>query len=276
MATFQSVQSTTSLSSQSVTVTKPVGLAVGDLLLAGVWGDRDDSSNITLNTPAGWSLIESEEQATHALEIYSKVADSADVAASNFTFTSAGGSTPDLIAHVLRITNYAFDSGSTSGANTSSGSVTATTFTPTRANCLYVLFHGGSDTGGTPTQSLGGFATDNPSWTNQASNAANGGTYDSRFTVYTATRAQATATGTVTASQTLLANNRMAMAVVGLAPVANGSLTAPDILANAYAYTGVQSAKVNAISDDVTTNTSKYTGWQNETPPTTNWVNETL
>lgn len=75
----QSYDSNDSGGTSNVTVTKPTGLAVGDLMIA-------VAIEIS-TTQTGWTLIES-ETTTYDILVFSKVADSADVAASDFTFTS--------------------------------------------------------------------------------------------------------------------------------------------------------------------------------------------
>lgn len=64
-------------------ITKPTGLAVGDLLVAALSRGPIDGTSVTV--PSGWtSLVSGTNLGTHG--ILAKVADSSDVAASTFTF----------------------------------------------------------------------------------------------------------------------------------------------------------------------------------------------
>lgn len=76
----------------SFTVTKPTGLAVGDLMIAFVTINNSGISS----APSGWTLFDSDASSVGeawANYVYYKIATSGDVAASNFTWT-AGGSAP--------------------------------------------------------------------------------------------------------------------------------------------------------------------------------------
>lgn len=73
----------------SVVITKPTGLTVGDQMIAAIASSQSSGS---INTPAGWTLISQANAITGvAANIFFKVADSSDVAASNFTFTHTSG-----------------------------------------------------------------------------------------------------------------------------------------------------------------------------------------
>lgn len=63
---------------------KPTGLAVGDTMLAIMVAEATQN----LASPAGWTTVGDSDTATYTkTRAFSKVADSSDVAASNFTFT---------------------------------------------------------------------------------------------------------------------------------------------------------------------------------------------
>ena len=65
-------------------ITKPTGLAVGDVLLAIVVAEETED----LAAPAGWTSVDARGTATYAkAAAFIKTADASDVAASNFTFT---------------------------------------------------------------------------------------------------------------------------------------------------------------------------------------------
>lgn len=106
--TYQSIQSNTSTTT-SVVVTKPTGLAVGDLMIA-IGATRRTTGGTNVVLPTGFteyqSLNTGSMQIRHSVGF--KIADSSDVAASNFTFTC--GSTPNLFyGHLIRLsTNLSF------------------------------------------------------------------------------------------------------------------------------------------------------------------------
>lgn len=85
------VESTTAVAtgSGSVVIAKPAGLAVGDAIIA-VLASRQ-STNPAWNTATGFTEIElSDDDVAGSIQI--KIADSSDVAASDFTFTCVNGS----------------------------------------------------------------------------------------------------------------------------------------------------------------------------------------
>ena len=88
---YQSHQTAThNTAGTPLTITKPTSLAVGDLMIAFLYGGRNIGNWTTL---AGWTLIGActTTDGTDAnLTVQAKIADSSDVAASNFTFTPNG------------------------------------------------------------------------------------------------------------------------------------------------------------------------------------------
>lgn len=84
----QSYQSTaTNTNSSSIVITKPTGLQEGDLMVAFIAFSHFGSSGQTINTPSGWTAIQGRNENRVVFSSYYKVANSGDVAASNFTFT---------------------------------------------------------------------------------------------------------------------------------------------------------------------------------------------
>lgn len=137
MATFESISSTNFPTSPatSVVITKPTGLAVGDLMVA-ILAKSDDinAGSSDIETASGWTYRGEEKfQSDEAeLNVQTKVADSSDVAASNFTFTA---DEPCLLGGaILRISNFGrfdvieFDE--SGGTTTISYTATATPLRP--------------------------------------------------------------------------------------------------------------------------------------------------
>ncbi len=258
----------------TVTVTKPTGLAVGDLLLGVVCSRKPAGQTISL--PAGWTSIYSVTNASNGFtsqRAMYKVADSADVAASNFSFTIASGPA-DAAGMVARISGYGNINASSSNEinNTTTSPLTTTTITPDRASCLFILTAGGGQSGGASTPALSGYVltTDNPSWTEQFEiTQANAYT----FAVATSTRSQTTATGT--ASITLgtgPANGDYVIGMIAIAPVVSGSGSASDTTANGYVFTPIPTMRVDGTVTTPDTNSRDFPNWTNPDKPSITWT----
>jgi len=278
--TYQSVQSATSDNTGTITITKPVSLAVGDLLMAAVWADRDGGSSASLNTPAGWTLEREQSggSGNAALAIYTKRAESGDVAAADFTFT-AGGSTfaLSMIGHLMRFTNAGYAMGSTSlntGAATTTLTLSGFTPTPARANSTYVIAMARSF-GITPGAfSSVSIATSNPTWTNRASTTVTGSTTNSRMAVFTAVRTETTATGDATLTYATTDNTRSVGIMLGYVPQANGVIT-PTTKLNTYAFNPINpSATLDIILEAPVNRISNPAIWVSETKTATTWTPE--
>ncbi len=92
-------QSGTSLGGNPV-VNKPTGLAVGDWLIWYIFAI--DTSALTLNAPSGWTKRGEASMTTSSEKyaVFTKIADSGDVAASTFTYISGADVT---IAHMAAV-----------------------------------------------------------------------------------------------------------------------------------------------------------------------------
>lgn len=97
-----SKQNTAFASGSSTTITKPTGLAEDDLLVAFICQFID---NETLSTPSGWTARYNDSTGNGSVAIFTKVATSADVAASNFTFSAS--STTIVGGALFRVTGVA-------------------------------------------------------------------------------------------------------------------------------------------------------------------------
>lgn len=208
--TVESISTKTFAAGQSMVITKPTGLAVGDLMIAHCSSISPSNSNpADYNTPTGWTSVNTTSSTnsslTHSnmLRIFSKVADSSDVAASDFTFTISGGSNRNLGGAIYRISGFGpttpvptSNAASNSGTNdhdTSPLTLNATV-TPSRASSLIMMLI----TASSDASAFGSYAvaTDDPTWTegydfnSGALNAAMAGAY--------ATRTETSATGSST------------------------------------------------------------------------------
>lgn len=186
---------------QALTLGKPAGLAVGDLMVAVVANGSSTTAN-PFSFPSNWldlggaSTTYGTQQASASGRIAAgyKVATSADVAASDFSFVVQEAGTHQVAGIMYRIDGQdptpiaAYLGGS--ATNTTSPSF-ATGITPTESCLLLfnIMVCGGA---GAPTVSGYAIVTSNPSWTerldiNDASSRA--------LAAATATRPEATSTG---------------------------------------------------------------------------------
>lgn len=281
MATFQSVQSNSSDNIGTVTITKPVSLAVGDLLLAGIMVDRDAGATASIATPAGWTqeaLVDVEGLSRNALGVFSKLADAADVAAANFTFTGTGSTASmSMVGHLARISNWGGKAGQTTGTSSASSTtltMTGVTPSPAIASSLYVVFATRIQTSpNVATVSSVAIATSNPTWTQRASSIGNGNTYDTVLAMYTATRLETTATGTYTVTYNNTTNSGSAAVALILHTPINGSITPADTAINAYVFNPLAATRITANVDNPTTDSMNTPVWTSTTKSNTTWTN---
>lgn len=180
---IQSASAGTWANTGSVTITKPSGLAEGDLMLACIVASDDTGSTVTSpSTPSGWTAGSPSLNSVGAstllkMRTYYKEADAGDVAASDFTFgTITSG---DWInGCILRITGavnsspiYKWDSDAdTTDDSTLSGSISVNT---TVDNSLVLMFWAGRDSVGSPTTSGYTVSGTNPTWTERIDTSQN-------------------------------------------------------------------------------------------------------
>jgi hypothetical protein len=173
---YQSHTTNTASTTNQIVLTKPSGLAVGDLMVAHIVHRSSTSGGSrTVDTPAGWTVIGSEinvpDVNDYRIKIMYKLAEASDVAASDFTFTISGGNFLQCAGGLWRIdgvnpntTIDAFDS-DTAGATNSpsySGGVD-----PTYADSFLLFLTMTTATGSNPVASTSDYTlvTSNPSWT---------------------------------------------------------------------------------------------------------------
>lgn len=197
--TLESVQ-TGAYADGTLTITKPVSLAVGDLMVAVVHGNT--TGGITI--PSGWTGLTSVAVGAAVTDLitYYKIATSTEVSASNFSWTVAGGQY--IGGAIMRITGH-HSSNPVAVFATDTEVTTATptftsTVTPNTANSIILFFLGTYlNSATTRTASTYAIVTSNPTWTEQldiTTSAMGGATYQTSFA--SATRPQTTATGNAT------------------------------------------------------------------------------
>lgn len=139
-AVVESTSTVTTLTARPLVLTKPTGLAVGDMLLAFVV--QNAGSSATLSTPSGWTAVLANDQDSDTKTsgaAFAKIADAGDVAASDFSFTTNNASS--LMGVLYRISGHA---GISSIAN-------AVTYAPPGNSSLVFIFAYAGDNDGSST-----------------------------------------------------------------------------------------------------------------------------
>lgn len=192
-AVFEGLQ--TGSGKGTLTITKPTGLAVGDVLVASIFGTGGGD----VSTPSGWTSIitVNTDYDVARARCFIKTADSSDVAASNFAFSNSFGTR--CFGFLSRLSGVAYDQITTyNRSDSSTSSVSYTGVTPTYADSLYMIVSAFT-TGGTTSPYFSGYAmaTNNPTWTEQAEYDNGGGNAAS---IASAVRSSSSATGDISLS----------------------------------------------------------------------------
>lgn len=181
-------------STTTVTITKPTGLAEGDLMVAYIAAVTSVGGSVDApSTPTGWTLFSSGNTTGNRLYGYWKEADASDVAASNFSWTV--DATDSLSAgYLMRITGQvsgaeiADTSYAVATSPTANPTVAATTETKSNEALLIMawsfLYTHNSTSETVSNITVNGFT--NPTWTEQHSEFSGSGVNEG-FVVATAT-----------------------------------------------------------------------------------------
>lgn len=122
----------------TITVTKPAGVASGDVLIAGLSFETGSSDTIT--APTGWTLVRRVNNTnSEGLAVYRKVAGGSEPASYAWTFASSRSLSAGILAFtgVDNTTPIDVENGQTTASNTTHATPTITT---TQANDLLVAF----------------------------------------------------------------------------------------------------------------------------------------
>lgn len=202
MASFRSIATASSENQLTVTVAKPSGLTAGDFLVAFLC-TTGNSGDTSWSTPTDWTSVEEIRNVGAIIsECFVKVADSGDVAASNFTFTHPDASLQTHSCVLYAISGTFTDSSNITDVSSDIGTeatdddpVFTPGVTPNSANSLLVMYTAGRVTN-SGTSNIGSYAitTSNPTWTERADFGVSADE-DQRVGTATATRTEITATG---------------------------------------------------------------------------------
>jgi hypothetical protein len=286
-AVVESSTTATSASGSSIVLTKPSGLSVGDLMICHyALSDATD----TMSTLSGWTHEISNQSAggtSVKTGLQWKVADSGDVAASNFTFSLTGTSSIPTGA-LMRISGYIasdlLNDAATLQGNTQ-GPVYTNTRTPLSTSALLLFFTTAADASPSlaPDVSSWAIVNNNPTWTQvyDIDGDSGGGTYcelSCASAQYTAGTATGNSSASISGSSTA---DSYGMMVVISAPVSvssspsvleiTSSLNAPAITGDAN-VTGEQlGVTVSVNAPTVSTPTPDWTNGDKTSAPS--WTN---
>lgn len=224
---------------QTLTVTCPVGVVAGNLLIA---AGADQTATSTVAAPSGWTQLDTGSLSGNPVAtIYYRYATSADTGGSTtYTFTfGAGRASLAIVAYA----NATIDAHNVSLISTATTSLPlpATTTTATTTELVGFIFAKTAATGATPT------VTPPSGWTEQAeftSNSPSTNNLVMQVITKTATVSGAQAgTSTITSSATAICFH---VAIKTAAVVSGGSSTAPFAVQNTWA-TGTLAIGVNTV-----------------------------
>lgn len=290
---YESVSTTswgTVTDGNSLTITKPTGLAVGDTLVAHLSAVRTGAPNADgWATPSGWTLLLNTDSSGNlnssaGMYVFYKVADSADVAASNFSFVKSGNNSTRVIGSLYRISGASAVTGTIATTDSDSTPTFTNTITPS-ANSLLLFLTTVSEP--SPVSgSVSGYAitTDNPSWTevyDSTSLVTDGGLHGGAY----ASRSQATATGDSSCTYVTIFQNSIG-AIVALAPIVSVtfSIDAPGILTLQQGgeptftldniFTLDSAGIITLSTPEPSIETEQNAEWTPDSKPSTAWTND--
>lgn len=251
---IESSNSQSFTTSSPISITKPTGLAEGELLCAVISNAVDGSGSAATSTPAGWkeeiSHLSSEADPSVKISVYTKVADSSDVAASNFSFTTQASPTAGIL---FRISNsgggtLTEDSDQDDTSNTTANATLSVNTTYDEALLLMVVF--GRDGSAVATTSGYTVSGTNPTWTEQFDTNTNGSSFD--HTMAVASAEIATARTITTAAATWSTNiDESHIVLVSIAPPTPVTVTPDSVSLVADNTDPTLNVKVTVTPDSV-------------------------
>lgn len=239
-------------------ITKPTGLAVGDLMVCILGGGAGSQT-----PPSGFSQLQNQfaqsSWGNNRLVVWTKIADSGDVAASNFTITFNA----DGIGAMLRVIDF----NSSTPIPTSSivaldfQSTTTPSFgssvTPTTAESLILfVLCGQKHSAGTYTASTYAIATDDPTWTESfdVSGGTDGNGNEHQLSLASAPRTATSATGNSSATYSATISSTLCCMIVINPVAASGPTNLKSLDTNVKA--NIKSYNTNVIANVKSINTN--------------------
>lgn len=280
----------TNSASSSLTITKPTGLSVGDLLVASISIYTADGAPGTTSwdTLSGWSLATSLDAGGDVgLSIQYKIADAGDVAASNFTFTASA--TADLlVGQLLRCSGHApldqLVSASTYSNNTADSATFAAThsaFTPAVDGALVIIQVSGIFSTGSTNRTTSAYTTTNVSYTegyDVGANDGSGGSHTAMAYGIQSTAAEISAYGATFNTSTPDHYGQIAIFTAPVDASAENTLVTTDttLFAQSGACDGVGGNNLLATDTTLFSQSGKGTSpqqWTNGAKNSASWTN---
>jgi len=282
------VESTSSNSGSGTTlvITKPTGLAVGDLMIAvlGCYGGVSQ----TIDTLSGWTLIANQAFSNGSVNMQYKIADSGDVAAANFTFTDTASSSI-FSGSIMRVSGHAsvgtLDASDSDNYNsTAKTSISfTTTVSPTYDNSLIVLCFGAGNNGGPGAGTIGSYVVSDGtlSWTELYDYSVDVGSIDPILGGAYGVQATAVALTTYGATLSLTKEAQGGIIAVFKAKVdatgTNATFAVSPLLSTQNGVASTQgSSTLLSVSPNLPTQSGKATRstqWNNQAKPAVSVVN---
>lgn len=269
----------------SVIITKPTGLAAGDLMVAIL----SKKSTVVPNTLSGWTQIQTVDAGSFGdsssnngtLTSFYKVADSTDAAASNFTFTSSDSGV-QFGGGILRITGHGgiIATSARAGSGNNGNPSYSMSVTPSFPNSL--LIFAAYKNNSTVTSTTSGYAvtTDNPTWTEQFDDEGGGLIFT--LSVATSIRSAVTATGNATLTYAAGGSNCDSIAqMIVITPVVDQTITPSTLsligsIQDSALQTGVTlTTNVLSLSTSLQESTTSIpVTWTNNSKNPSTWTNQ--
>lgn len=251
-------------SGTEVVVTKPVSLAVGDLLIAQI----GVNSSSTITPPTDWNLIRSTTSGVYRFSSYYKVATSGDVAATDFTFTFSIAATG-----TAAVSRFGYPGASpldqNNGTAGTNQTVTGSGITPTEAGSLVLIFE---------------YAVQNASRTFNNPTAAGsiGGrteaydTYDATSDILIAMTYGGSVGTTATGDITVSTDGSTTVIAYQIANFKQQAVTALSLTPVINVVTRLLPATALALIPVIATATAEHlgAGWANLAKNTASWINQ--
>jgi len=272
----------------NLSITKPTGLAEGDLLVGFLFQIGQGSA---WTTPTDWDAITGVSFSTsRRLDVFAKLADAADVAAADFTFNQIDASGVTKTGVLYRITGTLAGAENITASTSDIGTEVAddepryATGIVNVANALMIMFSGGAVTNnGTSTVSGYLIENDNPTWTERA-DFGFAASVDSRCGSATATRTAVTNTGyyQVDYNSTDNLGTGSVGALLAISDTANVTVSpdvvateitmpAPTVAAGATVSADTIAAEISIKAPTVATADAK---WSNQAKNSSVWTNQ--
>lgn len=197
LLTYQSTQIGSALSSSSYRINKPTSLTVGDLMFTKL----NYNQSTLFSVPSGFNTLVTTTTTNLRETIFWKIADSGDVSASYFDFSTSGSAM--FYGTISRFTGTDSTTPVTlySAFTGSSTTISPPTLTPTSKNSIIIL--SATTVANTATYSGYSIAIDNPTFTEIVDSGNIGGFFSSCLAISNLrTNITATGTGNITSTGT--------------------------------------------------------------------------